>query len=141
MKKRSIKFEVNFTNKWLYTFIALGVVLLLAIGVFAYNSGKPASVFGHSAGEIHVLGSSGQTVNLQEALNELNSKVALVDLSKCKICIHVSSNAGTLGNTPLFTECKPFNGGISRVFPSDQSGTPTLFNSKKEWIGVEVICD
>lgn len=52
MKKRSIKFEVNFTNKWLYTFIALGVVLLLAIGVFAYNSGKPASVFGHSAGEL-----------------------------------------------------------------------------------------
>ena len=52
MKRRSIKLEINLTNKWLYTFIFLGAVLLLAIGVFAYNSGKSASVFGHSAEEL-----------------------------------------------------------------------------------------
>lgn len=52
MKKRSIKLEINLTNKWFYTFISLGAILLLAIGVFAYNSGKSASVFGHSAGEL-----------------------------------------------------------------------------------------
>jgi len=82
-----------------------------------------------------------ESYNLFRKFIKLNSKVALVDSSKCKICIHVSSNDGTLGNTPLFTERKYFNEGISKVFPLDQSGTPTYFNSKKEWIGVEVICD
>ncbi len=73
MKKRSIKFEVNFTNKWFYTFIFVGVILLLAIGVFAYNSGKAPSVMGHSGEEIMV-SVNGQEVTLNDALNSVSSE-------------------------------------------------------------------
>jgi len=72
MKKRSIKFEINFTNKWFYTFIALGVVLVLAIGVFAYNSGKAPNVMGHSGEEIMV-SVNGQEVSLNDALSSISS--------------------------------------------------------------------
>lgn len=72
MEKRSIKFEINFTNKWLYTFIALGVVLVLTLGVFAYNSGKAPNVMGHSGDEIMV-SFKGQDVTLNSALVSISS--------------------------------------------------------------------
>ena len=36
-----IKLEINLTNKWLYTLIAVGIVLLLGIGVYAYTQQIP----------------------------------------------------------------------------------------------------
>jgi len=48
----AIKLEINMTNKWLYSLIAVGVLLALGVGVYAYNSGGSPSVFGHSADEI-----------------------------------------------------------------------------------------
>ena len=51
----AIKLELNMTNKWLYSLMAFAIILVLGVGVFAYNVdmsvGDP-SVFGHSAGEI-----------------------------------------------------------------------------------------
>jgi hypothetical protein len=52
MKKRSIKFEISFSDKWLYFVIFLGVFLISGVLVFAYNSGKSPNVFGHSAEEL-----------------------------------------------------------------------------------------
>jgi hypothetical protein len=48
----AIKFEINMTNKWLYSLIAIGVLLALGVGVWAYNSGNPPSIMGHSREEI-----------------------------------------------------------------------------------------
>jgi hypothetical protein len=39
-------------NRLLYTFITLGIMVLVLAGVYAYNSGADPSTFGHSASEI-----------------------------------------------------------------------------------------
>ncbi|MBU2562347.1 MAG: hypothetical protein KKF68_01675 [Nanoarchaeota archaeon] len=47
------KVTISLSNKTFYTLIAVGVILLLGIGVYAYGTTNPA-VFGHSSGEITV---------------------------------------------------------------------------------------
>ena len=46
------KIQINITNKWLYTFVTIIIVSLLATVIYAYNSGGPPSVIGHSAEEL-----------------------------------------------------------------------------------------
>ncbi len=48
----AIKFEINLTNKWLYSLIIIGVLLILGVGVWAYNSGTSPDVMGHSFEEL-----------------------------------------------------------------------------------------
>src|SRR4030042_3084874 len=48
MKKRKNKIKINFLNRWVYTFIVLGILAIVAVGVYALT---PAQL-GHSAGEI-----------------------------------------------------------------------------------------
>lgn len=66
------KIEINLTNKWIYSFIVLGVFLALCVGVWAYNSnmnsGNP-SVMGHSSGEINV-NVGGMVKTLQQAIDD-----------------------------------------------------------------------
>jgi hypothetical protein len=50
-KKRGIKIKLS--NRWLYTFIVLGILAIVGIGVYAYGTSSP-STFGHSSGEINV---------------------------------------------------------------------------------------
>lgn len=50
MKKRKNK-KIIFSNRWLYTFIALGILAVIGVGVYAYGTSNP-STFGHSAGEL-----------------------------------------------------------------------------------------
>jgi hypothetical protein len=52
------------TNKWLYSLIAVSVLLALGAGVWAYKSGQAPSVFGHSTEEIEGL----RTVLLDEPI-------------------------------------------------------------------------
>ena len=72
--KRTIKLEITLTNKWLYSFIGVIIIVVLGFGVWAYNSdmraGNPPAT-GHSAGEINVENSAGEIVSLQEALDNL----------------------------------------------------------------------
>ena len=67
----AIKLEINLTNKWIYSLIAVGVLLALGVGVYAYQSnmnvGNPP-VMGHSAGEIHVENSTGEIVSLLDEI-------------------------------------------------------------------------
>jgi hypothetical protein len=54
------KIQINMSNKVFYTFIALGIFILLGIGVFAYNSQlNSPSVFGHTIDEIEIIDSEG----------------------------------------------------------------------------------
>ena len=65
------------TNKWLYSLIAVCIVLALGVGVYAYQSNMRAGnppVMGPSAGEIHVENSSGEIVSLQDALDDLGDQ-------------------------------------------------------------------
>ncbi len=54
MKKkrgRTINIKINFSNRWLYTFIALGILAIVGVGVWAYGTSSP-STFGHSINEL-----------------------------------------------------------------------------------------
>jgi hypothetical protein len=50
-KKRGLTIKINFSNRWLYTFIVLGILAVVAVGVYAYGTSTP-STFGHSIEEI-----------------------------------------------------------------------------------------
>ncbi len=49
--KRTIKLQINFTNRWLYTFIAVFLLAAVGVGVYAYGTNAPTT-FGHSIGEL-----------------------------------------------------------------------------------------
>ena len=80
----AIKFEINMTNRWLYSLIAFAIILVLGVGVLAYTSdpfaGDP-SVMGHSAGEIEDY--TDNTI-----------------LSTCQICVRYEDNNGRDINSP-----------------------------------------
>ena len=59
MKKR-VNININFSNKFVYTFISFTIVLLIVMSVFAFGTSNP-STFGHSAGELDL--SSGVSGN------------------------------------------------------------------------------
>lgn len=50
-KKKGIEIKINFSEKWFYTLIVIGVLAIVGIGVYAYGTSEP-STFGHSLGEI-----------------------------------------------------------------------------------------
>jgi hypothetical protein len=51
MRKKKREVFKNISNKFAYTIITLCIMILLAIGVYAYGTSSP-SVFGHSIGEL-----------------------------------------------------------------------------------------
>jgi hypothetical protein len=51
MKKRNLDIHIHLTNRWLYTLIAIGILAIVSIGVYAYGTSNP-STFGHSVGEL-----------------------------------------------------------------------------------------
>jgi hypothetical protein len=48
-----MKVTINFSNKFLYTFIAIGILAIIGVGVYAYGTNN-ASTFGHDSGELEV---------------------------------------------------------------------------------------
>ena len=58
--KRGLNIQINFTNRAIYTFITLVVLILAGAIVYAFGTSTP-STFGHSAGELDL--SSGVSGN------------------------------------------------------------------------------
>ena len=58
--KRGLNIQINFTNRFLYTFVAFIFILIIGVGVFAFGTFTP-STFGHSASELDL--SSGVSGN------------------------------------------------------------------------------
>ena len=57
MKKRGKKskgftIHIHLSNRWLYTLIAIGLIAVFAVIVYAYGTSNP-STFGHSVGELN----------------------------------------------------------------------------------------
>ncbi len=65
-----MKIEINLTNKWFYTILALSLLLVIGGLAYAYNSGAAPSVMGHSGEEIEVK-VKGETKLLNKALDDL----------------------------------------------------------------------
>ncbi len=93
--------KINLTNKWLYTLIAIGVILILEIGIYAYNSGQPPVLFGHSGGEVDITINS-QTKTLQQAIDNgdlLSSSSRISDGISGKLVKNISFNSGANGGS------------------------------------------
>ena len=84
-----IKLEIALTNKWLHSLIIVGVLLILATGVWAYQSGQIPSVYGHSSEELEITINQ-QIKSLQQAIND--GDFARADISDCKVCIACSDD-------------------------------------------------
>ncbi|MCL5018261.1 MAG: hypothetical protein M1416_00630 [Candidatus Pacearchaeota archaeon] len=55
MKKRGKFIQINISNRFIYTFIVLGIFAIIGVGVYAYGTSSPSN-FGHSAGEMNFAG-------------------------------------------------------------------------------------
>ena len=62
-----MKIEINFTNKWLYSLIAIVVVLGLGVGVYAYLDPIPSP--GHGGNTI-LVDVDGVEMDLQQAITD-----------------------------------------------------------------------
>ena len=114
-----IKFEITMTNKWLYSLIAVGVFLALGVGVWAYNSGGPPSVMGHSAEELEI-NISGTLMNLQQAIDQGDI------FSDCIM------DRGNVHNNDAINWCPDTHKGMVHCSVSDDSApqnAPTLIES------------
>jgi len=49
-KKRGLTIKINLTNRWLYTFIAIGILAIISVGVYAWAN--PTTGVGHDLSEI-----------------------------------------------------------------------------------------
>ena len=47
MKKRGKSIKINLTNRWLYTLIAIGILAIIGVGVYAYSGNV-----GHTSDQI-----------------------------------------------------------------------------------------
>lgn len=52
---KRVKNDFKISNRILYTLITLGILMLIATGIYAYGTSSP-STFGHSAGELNLDG-------------------------------------------------------------------------------------
>lgn len=52
-KKRGLTIKINFSNRWLYTFILLGIIIAVSIGVYAVAVGTKPNP-GHLVNEMGV---------------------------------------------------------------------------------------
>jgi len=55
IKMKRVNFNINFSNRLIYSFMAFGIFVLLAVGVVAFGTSNP-NTFGHSAGELDLSG-------------------------------------------------------------------------------------
>ena len=87
---------INFSNRTLYTLIAVFSLLIISAAVYAHNSGGPPSVFGHSAEELEVT-INGNAYNIQQAIdNNLFGGFGQCTLKKA---------SATISTAPLIVLC------------------------------------
>lgn len=53
MKKKGLTIKINFSNRWLYSLITLGIILVLAAGIYALTAGTTPNP-GHAISEMGV---------------------------------------------------------------------------------------
>jgi hypothetical protein len=81
--KKGVKLKINLSNRLLYTFISLGILILLSVGVYAYQITGTAtpSIMGHTSNEINFAAidsiSSGEVVSINTNTN--NPSIELRD--------------------------------------------------------------
>ena len=87
----AVKIEVNLTNKWLYSLIFLGTLLVLGVVVYAQSYGDIPNP-GHGADTVKIIDSTNTEKTLQQAITD----GTLVE--KTWTTLETSINLGTLSN-------------------------------------------
>ncbi len=134
--------QINITNKAVFTLILILILLTMGIVVIAYNSGGPASTFGHSSDELEVT-IDGAAYTIQEAIDQdlIASKISieganykvqdafdqdLLGVSECRVCFKGSTsntNGQCMGNRDSCSEWSKTPGWTQNyVDDTDDSG-------------------
>jgi hypothetical protein len=51
-KRKEVTINIHLTNRWLYTLIIIGIIIVIGAGIYAYGGGSGSpSVFGHTINE------------------------------------------------------------------------------------------
>ena len=66
---KKIKIQITLTNKWLYTLIAIGILFIIGVGVYALAPSIDTSKGSHESTQVNV-DVSGTEKTLQEAIND-----------------------------------------------------------------------
>jgi hypothetical protein len=91
----AIKLEINMTNKWLYSLIAVCIVLALGVGVYAYTSSIPNP--GHG-GDSVLISINGQEKTIQQAIDDGDLASSTSEISSLKTrVIECNGNCGDEG--------------------------------------------
>lgn len=98
-----MKIEINVSNKVFYSLILI-MVLVTGVGVYAYNSGKNPSSFGHSGEEIEVTLPDGQKIKLNDFVSNTLTSLASPGWPAGKYCIIQAQNQGCPAG---FTDTSP----------------------------------
>jgi len=142
MKKR-ISFNVNFNNRFAYSLIAVLVVLLIGVSVYAFGTSTP-STFGHSAGELDLSGGVNGNVifngNLDVAgesiFENIKSNGNLDVASSIKIGSDVSvctiTNEGSIRYNPTDNSMQSCNGTSWEAFGTGSNSQDVNLLGKAE---------
>ncbi len=121
MSKRGLKINVkiNLTNRWLYTLIAIGILTVISVGVYASTFVNSATNTGHDLSEIQscaegqimqTSGGSWSCVNMPSGVTDTRCDVSGACSQVCieEVCetswpkgvaIYTRDNAGCAGDT------------------------------------------
>jgi hypothetical protein len=118
-KKEGVTIQINFSNRWLYTFIVLGILAIIGVGVYAYNptNTPPAnpSVMGHSVNEIDFTG--GFTVPSGNIKIGTNIILNSTGITTNKICIGTTCKTNL--NIPVYSITNIYCNGTGFLTTSD----------------------
>lgn len=112
------KHKTNISNRVLYTLIAIGILAIVGIGVYAFGGTQP-SVVGHSAGELDLSGG----VNGNAVFNKNVSILGQIKITGGSPGVNKVLTSDTTGlatwKTPSLTcttRSAPFGGGGGNVY-------------------------
>ncbi len=125
MKKR---INIKFSNKTFYTFSALAIIALLAMGVYAYGGTSP-STMGHSAGEINGVckwaGVGAGWIDCPPTQEDLGMYIRSSDNALCYETSGASSCALSSQTCTASMQTNPYQAGICAQQASIQSALCT----------------
>ena len=144
--KRGLNIQLNFTNRFIYTFIALTTLIIVGAGVFAFGTAVPGN-FGHSAGELDLsTGVNGDAlfnggVTIAGILTANSNAVFTGGISSPQYCDENGANCKTITELAGSGATGPQGGSCKNILDLGLSTGSGIYTISKGGIIMDVFCD